>query len=129
MVRPPPRSTLFPYTTLFRSELPQVPGAGADAAAVVLGDQAVAVGAQELPGQLAPDGVDLAAIGLAVGAAGREGRADQDGPSHLRGLRDAGPLEHRLDAGQLAGAGAAEEVEEGQHAVRLATAEVGLELD
>src|SRR3712207_8540545 len=73
MVRPPPRSTLFPYTTLFRSELPQVPGAGADAAPVVLGDQAVAVGAQELPGQLAPDGMDLAAVGLAVGAAGRQG--------------------------------------------------------
>src|SRR2546429_3768527 len=26
MIRRPPRSTLFPYTTLFRSLLPQVPG-------------------------------------------------------------------------------------------------------
>src|SRR3712207_8388190 len=37
MIRPPPRSTLFPYTTLFRSDRPQPqtgsdprPGAGAD---------------------------------------------------------------------------------------------------
>src|SRR5256885_12494053 len=27
MIRPPPRSTLFPYTTLFRSALPDHPGA------------------------------------------------------------------------------------------------------
>src|SRR3712207_7082957 len=26
MIRRPPRSTLFPYTTLFRSRLPQTPG-------------------------------------------------------------------------------------------------------
>src|SRR5437868_12766363 len=26
MIRPPPRSTLFPYTTLFRSLLPCIPG-------------------------------------------------------------------------------------------------------
>src|SRR2546430_6856204 len=29
MIRPPPRSTLFPYTTLFRSEQQAVPGARA----------------------------------------------------------------------------------------------------
>src|SRR5688572_31515921 len=28
MIRRPPRSTLFPYTTLFRSDLPQLPGRG-----------------------------------------------------------------------------------------------------
>src|SRR2546425_8199816 len=28
MIRRPPRSTLFPYTTLFRSPLPQAPRAG-----------------------------------------------------------------------------------------------------
>src|SRR5690348_17512924 len=30
MIRPPPRSTLFPYTTLFRSEKLKVPGDTAD---------------------------------------------------------------------------------------------------
>src|SRR2546430_11348184 len=30
MIRRPPRSTLFPYTTLFRSELRASPSAGAD---------------------------------------------------------------------------------------------------
>src|SRR2546423_9354322 len=28
MIRRPPRSTLFPYTTLFRSEIPGISGAG-----------------------------------------------------------------------------------------------------
>src|SRR3712207_7315791 len=28
MIRRPPRSTLFPYTTLFRSELDRAPGSG-----------------------------------------------------------------------------------------------------
>src|SRR2546430_12954344 len=30
MIRPPPRSTLFPYTTLFRSGLPDAGGTGED---------------------------------------------------------------------------------------------------
>src|SRR3712207_7217883 len=30
MIRRPPRSTLFPYTTLFRSELPILPGGRQD---------------------------------------------------------------------------------------------------
>src|SRR2546421_4218920 len=30
MIRRPPRSTLFPYTTLFRSQIQQVPAAGRD---------------------------------------------------------------------------------------------------
>src|SRR5437870_7355730 len=33
MIRPPPRSTLFPYTTLFRSPLPWAMGAPAGTAA------------------------------------------------------------------------------------------------
>src|SRR5947207_9010156 len=44
MIRPPPRSTLFPYTTLFRSgvvphsldELMELPGVGRKTASVVL---------------------------------------------------------------------------------------------
>src|SRR5258708_34529596 len=34
MIRPPPRSTLFPYTTLFRSRAIDNDGASADSAAV-----------------------------------------------------------------------------------------------
>src|SRR5436853_4695080 len=52
MIRRPPRSTLFPYTTLFRSDV--ATGAAADAAAGVLPVVAVAVvGAQ--PRQRAAD--------------------------------------------------------------------------
>src|SRR3712207_7887361 len=37
MIRRPPRSTLFPYTTLFRSALPQIlPGVDKDVVQVVL---------------------------------------------------------------------------------------------
>src|SRR3712207_7985614 len=35
MIRRPPRSTLFPYTTLFRSRLPRSGGAGVRAGGVV----------------------------------------------------------------------------------------------
>src|SRR5687768_18056502 len=41
MIRPPPRSTLFPYTTLFRSAL-------ADAAEDVQVDQGAPLGAEDL---------------------------------------------------------------------------------
>src|SRR2546430_10830243 len=40
MIRRPPRSTLFPYTTLFRSHDPQHRLAGADHAGAVGSDQA-----------------------------------------------------------------------------------------
>src|SRR5687767_15752684 len=43
MIRRPPRSTLFPYTTLFRSEAAQ---AGDGDAAGGLGEQALALGQQ-----------------------------------------------------------------------------------
>src|SRR3712207_7918894 len=36
MIRRPPRSTLFPYTTLFRSALPRAPGLRGGARAVLL---------------------------------------------------------------------------------------------
>jgi len=44
-------------------------------------------------------------------------------------LGHAGLLQHRLDACQVGGGGAGEEVVERQHGVRLAAAEVGLQLD
>src|SRR3712207_9504482 len=38
MIRRPPRSTLFPYTTLFRSRLEHAVDGGADEGALVVGD-------------------------------------------------------------------------------------------
>src|SRR3712207_7538865 len=46
MIRRPPRSTLFPYTTLFRSGSGVVPAVGVDE---LLGDDV-----EEVPGQLEP---------------------------------------------------------------------------
>src|SRR5437868_10477758 len=47
MLRPPPRSTLFPYTTLFRSEVAVRAAAGMPAHADPLADQpALGMGAQ-----------------------------------------------------------------------------------
>src|SRR3712207_8347978 len=55
MIRRPPRSTLFPYTTLFRSALAEVDQAGSaailgDGRRVVFDALLVAVGAQAAPG-------------------------------------------------------------------------------
>src|SRR5205809_5983310 len=55
MIRPPPRSTLFPYTTLFRSAvvgLRRIAGRGPDAA-IFLRDQVGAI--QRLVGRVAPE--------------------------------------------------------------------------
>src|SRR3989442_14932499 len=39
MIRRPPRSTLFPYTTLFRSRFPRLPSASSPRAARPFGDE------------------------------------------------------------------------------------------
>src|SRR2546430_4364020 len=67
MIRRPPRSTLFPYTTLFRSRF-------AGAPVIVL---------------LADGGADAVADALQAGA-----QDAMAGPGHLRGLR--APLDARL---------------------------------
>src|SRR5256885_11489161 len=69
MIRRPPRSTLFPYTTLFRSLIPRhavVGGIGGHA-------QAFEEVAQALHGQLARGGIEdgqQGRVGLVVGAQG-----------------------------------------------------------
>ena len=60
--------------------------------------------------------------------AGRDLVADQDDASRLRQLLDLGFLHHRIDADQLTRSGAGEQMIQRQHRVRLAAAEVGLEL-
>src|SRR3712207_8053378 len=61
MIRRPPRSTLFPYTTLFRSELALLASLGSSpvrvhrrpkVAVVVTGDELVAPEARPEPGQI-----------------------------------------------------------------------------
>src|SRR2546430_4073383 len=58
MIRRPPRSTLFPYTTLFRSRMAG-PGGGKDTAARVTSDEAVEV-------TLTPEAVERASIKTVV---------------------------------------------------------------
>src|SRR2546427_8508782 len=54
MIRRPPRSTLFPYTTLFRSPSPAPAGPGADAARAGRARLLAARGAGRCPGRLHP---------------------------------------------------------------------------
>src|SRR5256885_2814734 len=51
MIRRPPRSTLFPYTTLFRSEAVERAAPAALAAQLAAGDRALGAGQQELAAQ------------------------------------------------------------------------------
>src|SRR5438876_11280585 len=48
MIRRPPRSTLFPYTTLFRSRVPSAAAANFDAVAIVIGNRDYASGMPKL---------------------------------------------------------------------------------
>src|SRR3712207_8273948 len=56
MIRRPPRSTLFPYTTLFRSRLLRVPGV---ANVAIWGEQLQQEHVQVDPKKLAENGVSL----------------------------------------------------------------------
>src|SRR3712207_7761424 len=70
MIRRPPRSTLFPYTTLFRSRLRAIAERRAGSAdAEVAGD--------EHPLHLAGALADLQDLGIAVEAADRELRSEE----------------------------------------------------
>ena len=84
--------------------------------------------AAELPGQLAPERAHHGAVGLGGGIAGRDLVAHQHHAPGGRQRLGARLLHHRVDAHQLRGRDAREQVVERQHRVRLAAAEVGLEL-
>ena len=85
--------------------------------------------APQLPGQLAPQGAHQRTVGLTDRVAGRQLEPDQDDSAHGRQRCIAARLlEHALDAGQVGGRDAGEEVIERQHGVGLAAAKVGLEL-
>src|SRR5690349_22140245 len=70
MIRRPPRSTLFPYTTLFRSELPR----GLDVGETAPGERPVVV----LPGALVPPGL----------VSGQAGLRSEEHTSELQSRRD-----------------------------------------
>src|SRR3989475_2991380 len=62
MIRRPPRSTLFPYTTLFRSHHPLAVGAGDDGSTLPFLDlepvRGIALGTEEPAGAARVDGLD-----------------------------------------------------------------------
>src|SRR3712207_7688275 len=83
MIRRPPRSTLFPYTTLFRSPL-RAPGAAGAAAAADLGLVRPARPVRHGPG-LRPGAGDRALRRRdAAGAGPRRGRRSEEHTSELQ---------------------------------------------
>src|SRR5256886_11621535 len=102
MIRRPPRSTLFPYTTLFRSPLGPDPGSGRDRGRAVprgsaprlvatrLGARAAGPGSEEAPdidgGPLRADGRDVPVLGAVSNDDARcDRRPDGDGPAEPDG--------------------------------------------
>src|SRR2546428_12633069 len=79
MIRRPPRSTLFPYTTLFRSGLVGEGVAGGLAAVVAVAEGAVGVEGHAPVGRVAELGGGEG-VGLGVGVVGEDagGRAVED---------------------------------------------------
>ena len=98
-------------------------GAGVSAALVRLADAVVGVAAAELPGELAPHGVDLGAV-LLSRAARAEVVADDDCARDVarHGL-DADVVGQLAHAREVVEAAVAGEVVDGQQAVGLAAAE------
>src|SRR2546428_7025866 len=114
MMRPPPRSTLFPYTTLFRSQLAAEPGVGADPAEhqIGVGDgrlvaaAAVAGRARHRLGAVRPDAQGAAVVDPGDRAAAGADRVDVDDRDADRGAGEAGlagdlrgAAEHQADVG------------------------------
>ena len=102
--------------------------AGAGRALVVPGDARVRGSLPQLPGELAPQGADDRAVGLGGGIARRNLVADQNHPLRHRQAFRARFAQHGVDADQLARWRAGEQVVQGKHRMRLAAAEVGLQL-
>src|SRR3712207_7461949 len=89
MIRRPPRSTLFPYTTLFRSVLPQL---GVDAVLLEAGDE----GAQD-PGQRLGRALELDHLARQlVGATRNAGVAAERSEEHTSELQSRQYLVCRL---------------------------------
>ena len=103
------------------------PVAGAGGTLIVGGHARECLGAAELPRQLAPEGAHHSAVVLA-GVAGGDPVADQHDTTDRGQFGGASGLQHLVDAGESGRARAGEQVEECQHRVGLAAAEVGLEL-
>ncbi len=103
--------------------------ARARALGVGIRDELVALGLAELPRHLAPQRPNLGAVGLLRDLADGQVRTHEHGAVRLRGAFDFRGAQDRLQAGELRGRRAAEQVVEGEHRVRLAAAEVGLKLD
>src|SRR5258708_23172764 len=82
MIRRPPRSTLFPYTTLFRSNVIPTPRIAAEDAATVHLD----IGAREA-GYTRPGTVDIATAGdprlVREGRRSEEHTSELQSPDHL----------------------------------------------
>src|SRR5688572_30969042 len=89
MIRPPPRSTLFPYTTLFRSRM----GADVDPGLFGDGDDALVEDANPLPHLLGGD-VAVRRIGLRRGGGGVGGRPRSE--EHTSELQSQSNLVCRL---------------------------------
>src|SRR5256885_3804141 len=69
MIRRPPRSTLFPYTTLFRSQLAQSQQARVECLALHGGHETAHLG---IPGPLADDLMHARRLGVPIGGARSE---------------------------------------------------------
>src|SRR4051812_49792867 len=111
MMRPPPRSTLFPYTTLFRStgtnDSPVITNAAAAAAGTVveagnLDDGTVVAGTASVSGQLSSSDVDHGATATWSG--------DADSPLGAFAITAGGHWTYTLDNG------AADALAEGERA-------------
>ena len=87
-----------------------------------------ASGMAQLPGKLAPQSAHLGAVRLGDWVAGRDAVADEDDSVDPRQFGHFGSLHDVVDAVQLAGLRAREQVIESEHGVGLAAAEVGLQL-
>ena len=96
---------------------------------IVLGDAGERLLAAKLPGQLAPQRTDHGAVRLGRRISWGDLVADEHHALHLRQALGAGLAHHRIGAGQVRDRRPGKQVIQGEHRVRLAAAEVRLQLD
>ena len=102
--------------------------AGAGGVFVVVLDHRVTFLAAKLPREFTPQGADHRAVRLSAWDAGRNLVADDDDALGGGNFVDARLLKHRFKSRQFGRLHPAEQVIERQHGVRLAAAEIGLQL-